>query len=305
MGTMKMNRKTAAGIANPNLEHIGVEYPTCQNGVRRWILKKKGRRTGTLVTRYFHIDKGHFVYYSSLDSSSAIGRVKFVGAKIKVKSITMLEIECRSRSDPVYIDGFGAVSAMRVKEILNKLQSELEDVDVAPTNTSNTVPANACKELEKSDKFEKVMTKNIKEKGETSDDVSGGTVEPRPVSIKEPFKHSSASKVENTAQKDVKSAEINTSERDKNSVAQTTAAEQKRNLSLIDISLPTWTNNEVLEWLKELHYEHYAPKFKELLIDGELLLEMTDEDLKSDLDISVRLHRVKLLKSIRKILIAQ
>ena len=55
----------------------------------------------------------------------------------------------------------------------------------------------------------------------------------------------------------------------------------------------------------ELHYEEYAPIFKELLIDGELLLEMTDEDLKSDLDISVRLHRVKLLKSIRKILIAQ
>ena len=54
------------------------------------------------------------------------------------------------------------------------------------------------------------MTKNIKEKAETSHDVSGGTVEPRPVSIKEPFKHSSASKVENTAQKDVKSAEINT-----------------------------------------------------------------------------------------------
>ena len=61
----------------------------------------------------------------------------------------------------------------------------------------------------------------------------------------------------------------------------------------------------MLEWLKELHYEHYAPKFKELLIDGELLLEMTDEDLKSDLDISVRLHRVKLLKSIKKIMIAQ
>ena len=53
---------------------------------------------------------------------------------------------------------------MRVKEILNKRQSELEDVDVAPTNTSNTVTANACKELEKSDKFEKVMTK--KHKGE-------------------------------------------------------------------------------------------------------------------------------------------
>ena len=87
--TMKRNRRTAA------FHNSGVEYPTCQNSIRRWILKKKGRMTGTLVTRYFHIDEGHFVYYSSPDSSSAIGRINFLGAKIKVKSITMLEIECR------------------------------------------------------------------------------------------------------------------------------------------------------------------------------------------------------------------
>jgi pSer/pThr/pTyr-binding forkhead associated (FHA) protein len=63
----------------------------------------------------------------------------------------------------------------------------------------------------------------------------------------------------------------------------------------------TWSVREVGEWLATLDLSKYRTKFEEMGIDGSLLFEITDHDLISDLEIQIRLHRVKILDSIKKL----
>ena len=54
-------------------------------------------------------------------------------------------------------------------------------------------------------------------------------------------------------------------------------------------------------WLGEINLQQYREKFEQIRIDGALLFEVQEEDLKEDLDVSVRLHRVKVLQEIQKL----
>jgi hypothetical protein len=42
----------------------------------------------------------------------------------------------------------------------------------------------------------------------------------------------------------------------------------------------------------------YAHTFQDLGIDGQMLLNLTEEDLETDLEVKIRIHRVKLLEHI-------
>lgn len=62
-----------------------------------------------------------------------------------------------------------------------------------------------------------------------------------------------------------------------------------------------WSVREVCEWLSSLELSKYKTKFEEMGIDGSLLYEITDHDLKSDMGIDVRLHRIKILENIKRL----
>ena len=62
-----------------------------------------------------------------------------------------------------------------------------------------------------------------------------------------------------------------------------------------------WTVSDVGEWLQSLDMTQYILTFESLKIDGSLLFEITDQDLDNDLNVKIRLHRVKLLEAIKKL----
>ena len=81
------------------------------------------------------------------------------------------------------------------------------------------------------------------------------------------------------------------------------ASEKGNSLTtLYDIPISTWKVQEVIKWLHELKLGQYTTSFEEMGMDGDSLLDMNDEDLKGDLNVPKRLHRVKLLKTVKKLI---
>jgi pSer/pThr/pTyr-binding forkhead associated (FHA) protein len=62
-----------------------------------------------------------------------------------------------------------------------------------------------------------------------------------------------------------------------------------------------WGLSEVSAWLQTLGLSQYIEGFHCLGIDGPLLSQMTDDDLKADLGVKVRLHRVKILDHLQRL----
>jgi pSer/pThr/pTyr-binding forkhead associated (FHA) protein len=63
----------------------------------------------------------------------------------------------------------------------------------------------------------------------------------------------------------------------------------------------SWSCKEVCDWLCSIGLAQYKEKFESLGIDGALLFEAKEDDLKNDLEVGVRLHRVKLQQEIVKL----
>ena len=64
----------------------------------------------------------------------------------------------------------------------------------------------------------------------------------------------------------------------------------------------SWTIDDVCKWLeKTVCLPQYKPVFQDLAIDGSLLSHILDDDLKSDFQIKIRLHRIKILEAIKKL----
>lgn len=73
----------------------------------------------------------------------------------------------------------------------------------------------------------------------------------------------------------------------------------KESNSLEDIA--SWTSTDVSAWLHEISLPQYAPLFLENHITGELLLELTNDDLAKDLQIPSFGHRKTILRAIESI----
>jgi hypothetical protein len=58
----------------------------------------------------------------------------------------------------------------------------------------------------------------------------------------------------------------------------------------------SWKNEDVLLWLKIIKMDQYTDRFHELKVDGWIILEIDEDDLIDDLNISIKLHRKKILK---------
>ena len=62
-----------------------------------------------------------------------------------------------------------------------------------------------------------------------------------------------------------------------------------------------WNGEDVVEWLRYIGLEQYAPNFSQLKIDGYLILDLTEDDLEGELQVSVKLHRKKIMKAIQEL----
>lgn len=62
-----------------------------------------------------------------------------------------------------------------------------------------------------------------------------------------------------------------------------------------------WNGEDVVEWLRYIGLEQYAPNFSQLKIDGYLILDLTEEDLEGELQVTVKLHRKKIMKAIQEL----
>ncbi|XP_071352370.1 NAD(+) hydrolase SARM1 [Trachinotus anak] len=69
----------------------------------------------------------------------------------------------------------------------------------------------------------------------------------------------------------------------------------KRILSCV----PNWKTCEVQRWLQQVGFSTYCDRFQELQVDGDLLLNITDQDLSSDLGMTAGLTRKRFLRDLR------
>lgn len=63
--------------------------------------------------------------------------------------------------------------------------------------------------------------------------------------------------------------------------------------------VPNWKTCEVQTWLQQVGFSAYCDRFQELQVDGDLLLNITDEDLKTDLGMHAGLTRKRFLRDLR------
>ena len=66
-------------------------------------------------------------------------------------------------------------------------------------------------------------------------------------------------------------------------------------------SATNWSVKEVGDWLSSLNMSQYRSFFEALRIDGSLLLEINEQDLETDLNVSIRLHRVKIMDGLKRL----
>lgn len=59
-----------------------------------------------------------------------------------------------------------------------------------------------------------------------------------------------------------------------------------------------WNSEDVTIWLSLIGMDKYSRNFEAMSIDGLLILELTEEDLETELQINIKLHRKKIVKAI-------
>uniref|UniRef100_A0A4W5NTU2 NAD(+) hydrolase SARM1 n=1 Tax=Hucho hucho TaxID=62062 RepID=A0A4W5NTU2_9TELE len=64
-------------------------------------------------------------------------------------------------------------------------------------------------------------------------------------------------------------------------------------------SVPNWKGGEVQRWLQVIGFSAYTERFQELQVDGDLLLNITDQDLSTDLSMTAGLTRKRFLRDLR------
>ncbi|XP_029964847.1 NAD(+) hydrolase SARM1 [Salarias fasciatus] len=63
--------------------------------------------------------------------------------------------------------------------------------------------------------------------------------------------------------------------------------------------VPNWKTCEVRMWLQQIGFSAYCDRFQELQVDGDILLNITDQDLSTDLGMSAGLTRKRFLRDLR------
>ena len=63
----------------------------------------------------------------------------------------------------------------------------------------------------------------------------------------------------------------------------------------------SWRCEDVLSWLSSIQLDQYAERFKLLKVDGQMLMDLIDNeaDLVNDFHVKIRVHRSKLMRELR------
>ncbi|XP_066515055.1 NAD(+) hydrolase SARM1 [Hoplias malabaricus] len=64
-------------------------------------------------------------------------------------------------------------------------------------------------------------------------------------------------------------------------------------------TVPNWKTGEVQRWLQQIGFTTFSDRFQELQVDGDLLLNITEEDLVNDLGMTSGLIRKRFLRDLR------
>ena len=72
-------------------------------------------------------------------------------------------------------------------------------------------------------------------------------------------------------------------------------------------TVSSWTTSDVSDWLSSYdgNLSRYTSNFANVGVDGDMLIQMNDEDLKEDLNVKIRLHRVKILNERNRLVLAE
>lgn len=68
--------------------------------------------------------------------------------------------------------------------------------------------------------------------------------------------------------------------------------------------VPGWTCADVQYWVKKIGFEEYVEKFARQMVDGDLLLQLTENDLKHDVGMISGLHRKRFLRELQTLKVA-
>uniref|UniRef100_A0A1I7TFR1 ADP-ribosyl cyclase/cyclic ADP-ribose hydrolase n=1 Tax=Caenorhabditis tropicalis TaxID=1561998 RepID=A0A1I7TFR1_9PELO len=68
--------------------------------------------------------------------------------------------------------------------------------------------------------------------------------------------------------------------------------------------VPGWTCADVQYWVKKIGFEEYVDKFAKQMVDGDLLLQLTETDLKHDVGMVSGLHRKRFLRELQTLKVA-
>lgn len=68
--------------------------------------------------------------------------------------------------------------------------------------------------------------------------------------------------------------------------------------------VPGWTCADVQYWVKKIGFEEYVEKFAKQMVDGDLLLQLTENDLKHDVGMISGLHRKRFLRELQTLKVA-
>jgi hypothetical protein len=55
--------------------------------------------------------------------------------------------------------------------------------------------------------------------------------------------------------------------------------------------VPLWSTEDVREWVKQIGFAEYAANFVESRVDGDLLLQLTESNLRDDIGIKNGIRR--------------
>ncbi|EGT45532.1 hypothetical protein CAEBREN_21367 [Caenorhabditis brenneri] len=63
-------------------------------------------------------------------------------------------------------------------------------------------------------------------------------------------------------------------------------------------SVPTWTIRDVMDWVESIDFQEYRDRFCQQMVDGDILLMLSEEDLKNEIGMRSGLHRTRFMRSL-------
>ena len=70
---------------------------------------------------------------------------------------------------------------------------------------------------------------------------------------------------------------------------------------LLKLQVPNWTVEDVLIWVRRIGFKDHLKSFSDLQVDGDLLLELDEQQLNDDIGISNGLLRKRFARELKQL----